>query len=137
MKQEEAIKRIGEQIGKSNIMNYDLTTNLLNKFQEELAKLKKEGKFDNKTYYKVWSLDAIPQTGKKNYPMRVVPYGRHKFLAEVIQPALNKSKHRFINSYTFAQEAKACEIYQDELQVSYDVVNLNPSVPVEKAIKFQ
>ena len=65
MKQEEAIKRIGEQIGKSNIMNYDLTTNLLNKFQEELAKLKKEGKFDNKTYYKVWSLDAIPQTGKK------------------------------------------------------------------------
>ena len=46
-------------------MDYDLTTNLLNKFQEELAKLKKEGKFDNKTYYKVWSLDAIPQTGKK------------------------------------------------------------------------
>ena len=50
MKEEEAIKRIGEQIGKSNIMDYDLTTNLLNKFQEELAKLKKEGKFDNKTY---------------------------------------------------------------------------------------
>ena len=31
-----------------------------NKFQKELAKLRKEGKFDNKTYYKVYPSDAIP-----------------------------------------------------------------------------
>ena len=34
----------------------------------------------------------------------------------------------------FVKEAKTWEIYQDEVQVSYDVVNLYPSVPVHKAI---
>ena len=34
----DAIKRIEEQIEKSNIIDYDPTTTLLNKFQKELAK---------------------------------------------------------------------------------------------------
>ena len=63
-----------------------------------------------------------------------LPYGTYKYLSEMIQPTLNKSKHRVISSYTFVQEAKTCEIYQDKVQVSYDVVNLYPSVPVDKAI---
>ena len=33
---------------------------LLIKFHKELAKLRKEGKFDNKTHYKVYSSDIIP-----------------------------------------------------------------------------
>ena len=49
MKEEDAIKRIEEQIGMSVIIGYDPTTTLLNKFQKELAKLRKEGNFDNKT----------------------------------------------------------------------------------------
>ena len=64
-----------------------------------------------------------------------VPYGTSKYLVETIQPTLNKNIHCVINSYTFAQEAKTWEIYQDEVQVSYDVVNLYPSVPVDSAIK--
>ena len=63
-----------------------------------------------------------------------VSYGTSKYLVEIIQPTLNKSIHRVINSYTFVQEAKTWEIYQDEVQVNYDVVNLYPSVPVDKAI---
>ena len=47
MKKEEAIKRIVEQFRKSDTIDYDPTTILLDKFQRELAKLKKEGKFDN------------------------------------------------------------------------------------------
>ena len=49
MEEEDAIKSIEEQIGKSIIIDYDPTT-LSNKFRKELAKLRKEGKFDNKTY---------------------------------------------------------------------------------------
>ena len=60
MEEEDAIKRIEEQIGKSVIIDYDPRTTLLNKFQKELAKSRKEGTFDNKTYYKVYPLDAIP-----------------------------------------------------------------------------
>ena len=60
MKEEGAIKRIEEEIGKSVIIDYETITTLLNKFQKELAKLRKEGKFDNKTYYKVYPSGAIP-----------------------------------------------------------------------------
>ena len=60
MKEEDAIKRIEEQIEKSNIINYDPTATLLNKFQKDLAKLRKEGKFDNKTYYKVYPSGTTP-----------------------------------------------------------------------------
>ena len=63
-----------------------------------------------------------------------VPYSTSKYLVEIIQSTLNKNIHRVINSYTFVQEAKTWEIYQDKVQVSYDVVSLYPSVPVDKAI---
>ena len=53
-----------------------------------------------------------------------VPYGLSRYLVEKIQPTLNKIKHHVINSHTFVQEAKTWKIYQDEVQVSYDVVNL-------------
>ena len=60
MEEEDAIKRIDEQIGKLITIDYDPTITLLNMVQKELAKLRKEGKFDNKTYYKVYPSDAIP-----------------------------------------------------------------------------
>ena len=60
MKEQDATKRIEEQIGKSNIIGYDPTITLLNKFRKELAKLRKEGEFENKIYYKVYPSDAIP-----------------------------------------------------------------------------
>ena len=52
---------------------------------------------------------------------------------QIIQPTLNQNKHRVINSYKFAQEAKTWAIDQDEAQVLHDVVNY-PSVPVYKTI---
>ena len=51
-----------------------------------------------------------------------------------MQPTSNKNKHHVINSFTFLKEATTWEMYQDELQVPYDVVNLYLSVPVDKAI---
>ena len=62
------------------------------------------------------------------------PYGISKHLIELIQPTLNKSEHRVINSSSFVNEAKTWVINQNEIQVSYDVVNLYPSVPLDKAI---
>ena len=78
---------------------------------------------------------------EKNYLMRTivstigtVPCDTSKYLVEIIQPTLNKNINHVINSYTFVKEAKTWEIHQDEVQVSYDVVNLHPSVPVDRAI---
>ena len=53
-----------------------------------------------------------------------VLYGLSGYLVEKIQPILNKIKHHVINPHTFVQEAKTWKIYQDEVQVSYGVVNL-------------
>ena len=65
-----------------------------------------------------------------------VSCGTLKYLVEVIQPTENKNKSVSYNSYTFIQEAKTWdwEIYQEEVQVSYEVANLYHSVPVNKAI---
>ena len=41
-------------------LHYDPTTTLVNKFQRELAKLRKDGKFDNRTY-NVYPSDAISE----------------------------------------------------------------------------
>ena len=60
IKEEDAIQKIDKQIGKSKVIHYDPTPTLLNKFLKELAKLRKESKFDNKTYFKLYPSYAIP-----------------------------------------------------------------------------
>ena len=150
IKEEDAIRKIEEQIGKSKIIDHDPTPTLLKKFQKELAKLKKENKFDNKTYFKLYPSDAIPprlygvikaHKPEKNYLMRTIvstigtaPYGTSKYLVDIIQPTLNKNKHRVINPSSFVNEAATWETTQNEIQVSYDVINLYPSIPIDKAI---
>ena len=78
---------------------------------------------------------------EKNYPMRTIvttvgtaPYGTSKYLAEITQPTLSKTKQRVINSSSFANEAATWETTQEEFQVSYDVIILYPSIPIDKAI---
>ena len=76
----------------------------------------------------------------KNYPMRIVvstigspPYQTSKYLVNIIQPTLNKSDIRVVNSSSFVTEAKLWTPDPNEIQVSYDAVNLYPSVPIKKA----
>ena len=81
VKEEAAIRKIEEQIGKSKIINHDPTPTLMNKFQIVLAKLRKGNKFDIKTYFKLYPSEAIPlrlyrvikaQKPEKNYPTRTI-----------------------------------------------------------------
>ena len=62
------------------------------------------------------------------------PYGISKYLVKIIQPTLNNRQHKIKNSVEFVNEAKTWKISPTEIQVSYDVVNLYPSVPLDKAI---
>ncbi|XP_065684845.1 uncharacterized protein LOC136096992 [Hydra vulgaris] len=78
---------------------------------------------------------------EKNYPMRPVvftittpPYGTSEYLVKIIQPKLNKNTTRLINSNSFVNDAKEWKIGSNEIQVSFDVVNLYPSVPFDEAI---
>ena len=78
---------------------------------------------------------------EKNYPMRAVvsiigspPDGTSKYLVKIIQPTLNKNKHKLLNSSSFVEEAKEWNISSNEIRMSFDVVNLCPSVPINEAV---
>ena len=74
-------------------------------------RVKKEDKFNKKTYSLIYPSNCIPpglygtlkaHKPEKNYPMRAVvstigspPYGTSKYLVKIIQHAINKNKQNF------------------------------------------
>ena len=62
-------------------------------------------------------------------------YGISKYLVQIIQPTLNKSNNKIQNLTSFVHEAKDWKIEPTENQVSYDVVNLYPLIPLDRSIQ--
>ena len=62
-------------------------------------------------------------------------YGIFKYFVQIIHPTLNKSNNKIQNSISFVHEAKDWKIKPSEIQISYDVVNLYPSVPLDRSIQ--
>ena len=60
-------------------------------------------------------------------------YGISEYLVNIIQPILNKNTSRLRNSTEFVNTAKTWNISPTAIQVSYDVVNLYPSIPLDEA----
>lgn len=140
-----------EGIGQTKILDKDPTKTHMTKIQELLCKIKKETGMSKELYYRLRPSDAIaPRAyGKckahkpsKNYPFRILvstigtaPYKVSEYLVQIIQPTLRKNETVVQNSKTFVEEAKTWRIDPNEIQVSYDVVALYPSIPVKKAIE--
>ena len=61
-------------------------------------------------------------------------YSTSKYLVRTIQPTLNKNKHRVLNSSSVLEEAKAWNRSPSEIETSFDVVNLYPSVPIDEVV---
>ena len=151
LQKESMFEKISEHVKNAKVVTKDPTKPLLSKFQREISRLKKEDKIDKMQFHSMYPSDATPprlygfvkaHKPSKDYPMRPVVstvgtafYGSSKYLVELLQPTLNKNLTRVKNSSTFAAEAKDWDISTDEIQVSYDVVNLYPSVPISKAIE--
>ena len=149
IKTEDAITKIHEQLGPTDILPRDPTTSIAQTVHTTLAELNKKKRFTKKEYEKIYPSDPIPprlygtikaHKANKNYPMRLVvstigtaTYGISEYLVDLIQPTLNKNITRLKNSSSFVKEAKQWKISPDEVQVSYDVVNLYPSVPLKEA----
>ena len=125
------ISKIDEHLRKSKIIDCGPINLLTGKFQRLLRKLKKEDKFDKKMYSLIYPSDCIPprlygtlkvHKPEKNYPMRAVvstigspPYGTSKYLVRIIQPTVNKNKHRVLNSSSFVEEAREWNISSNEI----------------------
>ena len=130
----DAIQKIEEQIGESIVSNTDPTPALTSKIQKHLATLRKQQKFETRTYFQLYPSDPIPprlygvikaHKPEKCYPMRAIvstigtpPYGVSQYLVELIQPTLNKSKYKITSSSSFVNKAKDWLVKRDEVQVN-------------------
>ena len=151
LEKEEMISKISAELGEAKVIEKDPTNTLVTKIQKVVSKLHKEDKIDKKTFYSMYPSDAqaprlygVVKAHKpqKNYPMRTVvstvgtaTHGASKFCVDLIQSTLDKNEVRIKNSTSFVNEASEWEISTEEVQVSYDVVALYPSVPIKKAIE--
>ena len=57
-----------------------------------------------------------------------------QYQVELIQTTLNKSTYKISNSSSFVNEAINWLITRNEVQLLYDIINLYPSVPINKAL---
>ena len=146
---EDANNKILEQIGNTKIIDEDPTQSFATKVRNTLCKINKRKRFTKKEYELIYPSDAIAprmygsvkaHKPDKGYPMRVIVstigtpvYGLSKYLVNIAQPTLDKNETRLKNSETFVAKAKTWDISPTEVQVSFDVVNLYPSVPINKA----
>ena len=149
LSEKNAMQKIEEQLGKAKVAENDPTLKFTNKIQKILCRLRKEKKF--REYFQIYPSDPIPprlygtikaHKPEKNYSMRTIvstigtpAYGISKYLVEIIQPTLNQNNNKIQNSTSFVNEAKDWKIEPTEIQVSYDVVNLYPSVPLDRSIQ--
>ena len=61
------------------------------------------------------------------------PHEISKYLVKIIQPTLNTANKKIKVSVEFVKEAEAWKISPTEILILYDIVNLYPSVPLDKA----
>ena len=66
--------------------------------------------------------------------LRSPPYGILKYLVKVKQPTLNKNKHRVLDSSSLVEKAKEWNMSLTNIQTSFDVVHLHPSVPIDEPV---
>ena len=145
----DAIAKVESEIGTTVVLEDDPTRKILGKFQRLLSSINKEINMSNKIYRDIYPSDAIPprlygtikaHKPNKNYPARTIvstigtpAYKVSKHLVKVIQPTLINDT-TIKNSAEFVKEAKQWNISPREIQVSFDVVAMYPSVPIKKAI---
>ncbi|XP_065678811.1 uncharacterized protein LOC136093634 [Hydra vulgaris] len=146
---DKAIKKIREQIGLTKITNEDPTQSYAMKIKVQLSKLNKKGRFTKDEYQQIYPSDPISpcmygvvkaHKPEKSYPMRIVVstidtpnYGISNYLVKLIQPILNENPTQLKNSQQFVEKAKSWDISSDEIQISLDVINLYPSIPLKEA----
>ena len=144
IKKEDTVQKIKDQIGEINRIAKDPTNSFAVKIKTTLNKLNKKNKFTKEEYEVIYPSDPIAprmygvikaHKPEKNYPMRIIVstvgapvYGLSQYLVSIIQISLNKCQKRLKNSVDFVKKEKQWTISKNEIQVSYDVVNLYSSV---------
>ena len=123
---------------------------LTGKIKKHLTALGKQQQFETRKYFQLYPSDltlsrlfGVIEANKpgKSCTMRTIvstvsiqPCGLSQHLVELIQSTLNKSRYKVPNSASFVNEAKNWLVKQDEIQTSYDIINIYSSVPINKTL---
>ncbi|XP_072144580.1 uncharacterized protein [Dermacentor andersoni] len=85
---------------------------------------------------------GLPKVHKPDVPLRpIVDFTRsplHKlsnFLHRIISPLVGKRATHIRNTYDFIEKVKGTSVHPDEVLVSFDVVSLFTSVPIDMAVE--
>lgn len=114
-----------------------------------MEKLFKNNIIDEKEKFKLSTHNAIapkmyglPKIHKVDTPLRPIcssinspSYNLCKFIVNILKNIMIESKYNIKNSTEFQQKIKDNYIMDDERLISFDVISLFPSIPVEFAIK--
>ena len=118
-----------------------------NKTEKLLRKFKNENKIEQRTYYKIYPktiipprIYGLPKIHKRDVPLRPIVsyidtpvYELSKYVTEIIKP-LQQNLRTISNSSDLLDKITHLEIENDEIMISFDVVSLFTSIPVEEAI---
>ena len=129
-------------------LKYDPGKTTLNHINQKLKSLKKQEKIDENTYKQIRPNDAstakfygLPKIHKENIPLRPIvslpgspTYDLSKYLATyILQPLVKSSPHTVNNANSFLTKIKDLKLEADEIMISFDVVSLFTSIPLDTA----
>lgn len=86
---------------------------------------------------------GLPKIHKDGTPLRPIcssvnspSYNLCKYLTNILKNLTKSSKYNVKDAMEFKNKIKGSYIYDDEILVSFDVVSLFPSIPVDLAIEI-
>ncbi len=128
-------------------LDTDPSKTTMNNINKKLKRLKDQDKLSETIYNRTRTNDAtiakfygLPKVHKENVPLRPIvslpgspTYGLSKYLAEILKPLVKTSPHTVQNVNSFLTKVKDMKIEPDEMMISFDVVSLFTSIPLDTA----
>jgi hypothetical protein len=125
----------------------DPSKTTVNRINKKLKSLKDQDKLNKRTYDQIRPKDAtiakfygLPKIHKDNNPLRPIvslpgspTYNLSKYLADILKPLVSTSPHSVKNVNAFLSKIKDIHVEPDEIMISFDVVSLFTSIPLDTA----
>ena len=131
------------------VLKKDPTRCTERRLNAQLLKLKKDEKIFESLYLQLRSSDGVsprfyglPKIHKPGYPLRPIvffidsrTYNTSKHIAKILSPLVGNTDYTVRNSKEFCASLEQVKLEQDVELVSFDVVSLFTSIPVEHAVQ--
>ena len=128
-------------------LDTDPSKTSVNRINKKLKSLKDQDKLNKRTYDQIRPKDAtiakfygLPKIHKDNNPLRPIvslpgspTYNLSKYLADILKPLVSTSPHSVKNVNAFLSKIKDIHVEPDEIMISFDVVSLFTSIPLDTA----